>query len=88
MPTTPFGSAAVVVVNTGATVRGRVTVMTDCAGTPESVTLKVNGVAVAAAVGVPLMTPAVLILRPGGRVPEARAQVNGPFPPAEVKVAE
>jgi len=39
-------------------------------------------------VGVPLITPPELMERPGGRVPEARAQVKGPTPPVEVSVAE
>jgi hypothetical protein len=39
-------------------------------------------------VGVPLMTPPVLMVRPGGKVPDASAQVNGPIPPVEVSVVE
>ena len=47
-----------------------------CAGDPESVTLKLSGVAVAAAVGVPLISPLdALRLRPAGKVPEVNCQV-------------
>ena len=60
---------------------------TAAVGVCESVTCTLKFV-VPNTVGVPLMTPALLILKPGGRVPEAIAQVNGPLPPVEVKVAE
>ena len=39
-------------------------------------------------VAVPLMMPPVLRARPGGSVPDASAQVNGPLPPVEVSVGE
>ena len=52
-----------------------------CAGLLESVTLKVSVVAATGAVGVPLMTPAVLRVNPAGRMPEVNCQVYGPMPP-------
>jgi len=42
--------------------------------------------ALAALVGVPLMVPSLLRLRPAGRVPLARLQVSGAVPPVEVSV--
>ena len=33
---------------------------------------------------VPLMTARVLMVRPGGNVPDASAQLKGPLPPVEV----
>jgi hypothetical protein len=53
---------------------------------PESVTVNVSGVALAAAVGVPLIAPA-LNDRPAGRVPLVRAQVYGVVPPVAARVA-
>ena len=47
-----------------------------CAGLPESVTLKVSGVLVTAAVGVPVIAPVeALRLSPAGRVPLVIDQV-------------
>ena len=60
---------------------------TAAVGVCESVTCTLK-VVVPNTVGVPLMTPPALIVSPGGRVPEAMAQVNGPTPPTEVNVAE
>ena len=85
----PFGSGdVVVIVNSGMMVRGSVGVIAVCAGTPESVTLKVNGVAVAEAVGVPLMTPAALRVKPAGSVPEFNCQVSVPMPPVAARGCE
>ena len=59
----------------GAMVRLRLTDWL-CAGLPESVTLKVSGVLVMAADGVPVMAPVeALRLRPAGRVPLVIDQV-------------
>src|SRR5271157_1552833 len=75
------------------TANGELTVMdlvamsTAAVGVCESVTWTLKLV-VPNVVGVPLITPPELIVRPGGRVPEARAQVKGPTPPVEVSVAE
>ena len=75
------------------TARAELTVMdldlmsTAWVGVCESVTETLK-VVVPRAVGVPLITPDVLMLSPGGRVPEARAQVNGCKPPPAVRVAE
>ena len=60
---------------------------TAAVGDCESVTCTLK-VVVPNTVGVPLITPEALIVSPGGRVPEASAQVNGPTPPVEVNVAE
>jgi stage III sporulation protein SpoIIIAA len=69
--TTPLGSAVVVITSGDmiVSVRGGV-VVADCCGVPESVTLNVNGVAEAAAEGVPLITPVVgFNVNPAGSVP-------------------
>jgi hypothetical protein len=69
--TTPLGRAAVVITSGDmiVSVRGGV-VVADCCGVPESVTLNVNGVAEAAAEGVPLITPVVgFNVNPAGSVP-------------------
>src|SRR5260370_38176328 len=55
----------------------------------ESVTLKVSGVAFAAAVGVRLTCPLpVFKVRPAGNAPEVNCQANGPTPPATPSVCE
>jgi hypothetical protein len=65
------------------------TFVADCAGLLESVTRKVNGAFVTAAVGVPLSTPVdAFRVMPAGSVPAVSAQVYGSIPPAAVKVCE
>jgi hypothetical protein len=71
----------------GLTVMVFVTMSTAAVGVCESVTETLNAVE-PRAVGVPLIVPPVLIVRPGGSVPDASAQVNGPLPPVEVSVVE
>ena len=83
----PAVSEVVVIAKALLTVMDLLAMSTAAVGVCESVTCTLKFV-VPGVVGVPLITPAVLILRPGGRVPEASAQVKGPFPPVEVKVAE
>ena len=72
----PSGIESVVTVRgAGVTVKVRFAVA-DCAGGPESVTLKLNGVAFAVAVGVPLITPVdAFSVNPAGRVPEVNCQL-------------
>jgi hypothetical protein len=87
VPTTPFGSDVVVIVN-WAMVRVRFPVAV-CAGVPESVALKVNGVALAVAVGVPLIRPEdAFSVNPAGRVPEVNCQLTAPLPPIDASVWE
>jgi hypothetical protein len=76
VPTCPFGSELVVITRGAAEiVRVRFTDWV-CAGLPESVTLKVSGVLVTAAVGVPVIAPVeALRLSPAGRVPLVIDQV-------------
>src|SRR5215469_8833336 len=83
----PAVSEVVVIDKGGLTVMVSVAMSTAAVGVWESVTdtLKVVEPRV---VGVPLITPPVLRVRPGGSVPDATAQVNGPFPPVEVSVVE
>src|SRR5260370_39164659 len=53
-----------------------------CAGEPESVTLKLSGVAVTWVVGVPLIKPVGAFSdNPAGRVPAGNCQVEAPVPP-------
>jgi hypothetical protein len=57
------------------------------AGLLESVTLKVSGVLVTAAVGVPVIAPLEAFNdSPGGRVPLVRVQLYGVFPPVATSV--
>jgi hypothetical protein len=59
-----------------------------CTGLPESVTLAVN-LNVPAAVGVPEITPVLAMSdRPGGKEPEAIAQLYGGVPPLAVSIPE
>ena len=81
----PAGSDVVVIASVAAlmtNVEARVAV---CAGVPESVAVIVN-VLVPAAVGVPERTPALLRLRPGGKVPAVTVQVYGAVPPVATSV--
>ena len=65
----------------GAMVRVRFTVAV-CTGELESVTLKLNGVALIAVVGVPLIRPVDAVSeRPAGNVPTVNCHVYGPVPP-------
>src|SRR6516162_2309103 len=83
----PAVSDEVVIERGGLTVIISVATSTAATGVCESVTETLKLV-VPRVVGVPLMTPAVLMVRPGGSVPDDSAQVNGPFPPTEVSVVE
>jgi hypothetical protein len=75
-PTWPLASDAVVIVKVaGAIVRLRLTFVV-CAGEPASVTLNASAVALAAAVGVPPITPVEeFSVKPPGNVPEVNDQV-------------
>ena len=75
-PTFPFGSEVVVIVSTAVeTVRLKLAVAV-CAGEPESVTLKVSGVAIKVAVGVPEMIPEEASkFIPAGREPAVSCQL-------------
>ena len=85
-PTVPAGSGDVVVIATGGRLITSVAAsVAVCAGLPESVAVIVN-VLVPAAVGVPAMTPAVLRLRPAGKVPAVTVQVIGVVPPVAARV--
>jgi hypothetical protein len=68
-PTVPFGKELVVILTVEVIVRASVTVL-DTIGDSESLTLKLNEAAFAAAVGVPLITPLdALRESPAGSVP-------------------
>jgi hypothetical protein len=58
-----------------------------CAGLLESVTVKVSGVELAVAVGVPVIAPADESERPLGNVPLVSAHAYGVVPPVAVRVA-
>src|SRR4051812_36593948 len=75
-PAVPFGSDAVVRSSGGARVRGRLAVAV-CCGDPEWATLKVSGVAVTAAVGVPPIVPVdAFRVSPAGNTPAVSCQVR------------
>ena len=59
-----------------------------CAGVLESVTLKVSGVLLTAAVGVPLITPELLNVKPAGSDPDVNDQLYGVVPPVPAKACE
>ena len=60
-----------------------------CAGEPESVTLKVSGVAVTWFEGVPLINPvAALSPNPAGKVPLVSCHEYAPVPPVAARVCE
>src|ERR1039457_4867599 len=68
------------------TVRSAVAV---CAGDPESVTLKVSGVAVTGAVGMPLINPVdAFSAKPAGKDPAVNCQVKAPVPPVAARLCE
>lgn len=79
-----------VVTETGGTVAAIVSVSALLAlafGEEESSTVTVN-VAEPTAVGTPERTPAVLKVKPAGKVPDETLQVYGAVPPDAVKLAE
>ena len=88
MPTKPFGSDVVVICSVaGAIVRGSVTVV-ESTGDCESVNLKVKGVELTAAVGVPVIAPVDAFSKsPAGNVPPVSVHVYGVVPPLPVTVA-
>jgi|NGEPerStandDraft_6_1074524.scaffolds.fasta_scaffold167161_2 hypothetical protein len=72
----------------GAIVNARLAVKV-CAEEPESVTLKLSGVAVTGAVGVPLMRPVdAFRARPFGKVPAVNCHVKAPVPPVAARLCE
>ncbi len=86
VPTTPLDSEDVVMVSTGGMMVRLRFAVAFCAGEPVSVTLKVNGVALTASVGVPEMVPDALSVRPVGSVPEVNCQLYVPLPPVAARV--
>jgi hypothetical protein len=68
-------------------VRGRLIDLV-CAGLSASVTVKVSGVALATAVGIPAITPVVAFNdKPAGSMPEVSDQEYGVVPPVAESVA-
>ena len=82
--TDPAVSEVVLIAKGLLTVMALLAISTAAVGVCESVTCTLK-VVVPSAVGVPLITPPVLMFNPAGRVPELRAQVNGPTPPVDVQ---
>ena len=91
LPWIPSGRLVVVMLN-GKPASIMVSVrlaVADWAGAPESVTIKVSGVAATAAVGVPLIVPAKASnVKPAGRFPEINCQLTAPVAPLAARVAE
>ena len=87
--TTPVDRDRVVMVSgAGKIVRVRLAEAV-CTGEPESVTLKVSGVAVTGVLGVPLIRPvAAFNDKPAGKVPAVNCQVSAPVPPEAPSVTE
>jgi hypothetical protein len=86
VPTIPAGSEVVVMV--GAVVAPATVIDNDFDAVWVPTVTRTVKLAVAAVVGVPLSTPAVLRVTPAGSAPEVTAQVGVPVPPVEVRVAE
>ena len=76
----PLGRLVVVMFNAPLIVMLSACVLV-CGGVLESVAETVN-FAVPAVVGVPLMAPALLMVKPAGKLPVVTAQVTVPVPPA------
>ena len=89
VPMVPPGSD-VVVMERGVAVMVRVRLtLAVSAGEPESVALKVRGVAFTRLVGVPPIKPVeAFSVNPLGKVPEVNCQVCAPVPPTAVSVCE
>ena len=84
---TAAGSETVVMVRPGGAIVKVKLMVAVCAGEPESVTLKVSGVALTAAVGVPPINPVeAFSVRPFGKVPLVNCQVYAPVPPVAESV--
>jgi len=87
VPSVPDGRVPVVIVSGAAAMVKEIDADFVWTGLEESVTFTVT-VTVAAAVGVPEMTPVlVAIVNPVGRVPEVMDQLYGVAPPVAVRVA-
>jgi hypothetical protein len=76
VPTWPLDSDAVVIVRVAEAIVSVGLTVVVCAGEPESVTLKVSAVALAAAAGVPLISPVEEFnVKPPGNVPDVSVHV-------------
>jgi hypothetical protein len=89
-PTCPFASDVVVTASgdtlAAVIVSVRFTVAF-CCGLPASFAVNVNAVALATAVGVPLIVPVELSVRPAGSVPLVNVHAYGVVPPVAASVA-
>jgi hypothetical protein len=85
VPTVPFGNEAVVIISSGAPTLMLMEsgLLAFCTGVEESVTCTVKADC-PALVGVPLIIPALLKLRPAGNVPDATVHEYGVVPPDAV----
>src|ERR1039457_7193101 len=89
VPTTPFGSDVVVTVSAGGAMVRLKPALAVCTDEPESVTLKVSGVAVTCALGVPLIKPVDAFSdNPAGKVPAVSCHVKAPVPPVAARLWE
>jgi hypothetical protein len=76
VPTCPFGNDVVIIASVGAAIVSESETVLFWTGLLESLTLKVSGVALTAAVGVPLMPPwAAFSDSPAGNVPLVSVQL-------------
>ena len=88
MPTWPLGSDTVVIANAPVAIVNVRVALAFCAGLPESLTLNIKAVALAGAVGVPVIAPEVAFnVSPAGSVPLVRVHVYGDVPPDADKEA-
>jgi hypothetical protein len=88
VPTWPLGKDVVVMTSVGAAIVSESETVLLWTGLLESLTLKVSGVALTAAVGVPLMAPVeVFSDSPAGNVPLVSDQLYGVAPPVAFRLA-
>ena len=87
-PTWPLGRDTVVIANAPVAIVSVRVALAFCAGLPESLTLNIKAVALAGAVGVPVIAPEVAFnVSPAGSVPLVRVHVYGEVPPDADKEA-
>jgi hypothetical protein len=87
VPTMPLGNEAVVIVSGGALILMENSWVAFCTDEEESVTCAVN-LDCPVLVGVPLIVPSWLKLRPAGNVPDTTVHEYGVVPPVAVSVVE
>jgi hypothetical protein len=87
VPTVPLGNEVVLIVSVGALVMIENGLVAFCTGKEESVTWTVK-LDWPALLGIPLIVPSLLRLRPAGNVPDTSVHEYGVVPPEAVSIVE